>query len=413
MAIVIALKQFIKHYTDRIKKLKKEKGFLKSSLYFINRFFFILIQNVYSKFIKINHNQILLITTSRNFECNPKYITIKLHEKNSDLKLFWVTDKNNFNNYLPDYIEKINVSGFKFAKVFASSRVIIDNATSLSHLHYKVKKNQYLIQTWHGSLGIKNFSKETNKDKLWIKYAQKEANMTDYAISNSTFETEQVYKDTFWNKTEILEYGHARNDILFSGKEKSEELKINFCKQFNIPENNKLCLYAPTFRDSLTFDNYNLDYSELKNALQKKFGGTWTIITRFHFRIREFLKSKNFDKEIIDVSSYPDIQEIMTFIDAGITDYSSWICEYMLTRKPGFIYASDLELYQENDRAFFFPLTKLPFPVSENNDELKNNILNFDNNNFINRCNDFLKEMNSFDDGHASERVAEKILSLL
>ena len=314
-------------------------------------------------------------------------------------------------DYLPDYIKCVNLGEFSLTKELASSKIIIDNGTGLSYLHYKKKRNQYLIQTWHGSIGIKKFSKETNSDVRWIKKAEKEAKMTDFIISNSTFETEQVYKATFWKNTPIWEYGHPRNDILF--QKTDTKLKELFYNKYNISISNKLCLYAPTFRDTKSFEYYNIDYKAVKEALNKKFGGEFTIITRFHLHLRSLLSSQKLDNNTIDVSDYPDIMEILTFIDCGITDYSSWICEYMLSRKPGFLYAPDLEEYQTNERAFFYPLSDLPFPCSTSNEQLIRNIELFDEITFKNKCDSFLNIMKCFDDGKASDRTATSILELL
>ena len=51
-------------------------------------------------------------------------------------------------------------------------------------------------------------------DKNWEYLAKKNADVTDYWISNSDFET-KIYKQAFWNVKNILEYGHPRNDLFF------------------------------------------------------------------------------------------------------------------------------------------------------------------------------------------------------
>ena len=80
----------------------------------------------------------------------------------------------------------------------------------------------------------------------------------------------------------------------------------------------------------------------------------------------------------------------------------------MLSRKPAFIYATDIEKY-DNERGFYYPLTSTPFPVATNNEELTNNIENFDNENYKINVENFLKEKGCIEDGHASERVVDLI----
>ena len=59
--------------------------------------------------------------------------------------------------------------------------------------------------------------------------------------------------------------------------------------------------------------------------------------------------------------NYSDIQELMVSSDALITDYSSCIYDFMLSRKPGFIYATDADKYN-NGRGLYYSLTSTPFP---------------------------------------------------
>ena len=111
---------------------------------------------------------------------------------------------------------------------------------------------------------------------------------------------------------------------------------------------------------------------------------------------------------IVDGTYYPDIQELLVSADIVVTDYSSCIFDFMLSRKPGFIYASDIKDFDEM-RGFYYPLTSTPFPVSENNEQLQKNISEFDYESYKQKVEDFLKEKGCIEDGHASERVVEFI----
>lgn len=76
----------------------------------------------------------------------------------------------------------------------------------------------------------------------------------------------------------------------------------------------------------------------------------------------------------------------------------------MLTRRPLFIYATDLDQYDQG-RGFYYPLTETPFSISQNTDELSENILAFDDGAYQARIDDFLAKKECVDDGHASERI--------
>ena len=122
-----------------------------------------------------------------------------------------------------------------------------------------------------------------------------------------------------------------------------------------------------------------------------------------------FLDSNTY---LIDVTKYPDIQELMLIADIGITDYSSWIYDYVLTRKPGFIFAEDIEEYN-TERGFYYKLETTPFAIARNNEELFDCIMNFDLSIYQNKVDKFLSNKGCIEDGKASYRVVEKIKEIM
>ena len=129
--------------------------------------------------------------------------------------------------------------------------------------------------------------------------------------------------------------------------------------------------------------------------------------------MRKLMNSYRLPDSVIDVSDYEDIQELERIIEVGITDYSSWIVEYILRRKPGFTFATDVQNYAGHERELFFPLSAMPFPTSSDIDGLIRSIKEFDSEKYIAECDAFLKDKGSVDDGHASERVVGEIKKLM
>ena len=373
--------------------------------------------NFYKKTVKVEDKKIIFLNFTGNYDCNPKGICQEIIDRCLDADIVWAVNKATRcgPEFFPTRIRKVQRGTYEFYKELSSAKVIVDNGISTAYLHYKKKHNQVLIETWHGSLGIKKFGRDSNQDKRWLKRAAREGKMTDYIISNSTFEDE-IYREDFWKKTPIWQFGHPRNDIFFKSPDKIELIRYKICTKYKIPFDARICLYAPTFRDDGDLSPYNINYRTLTHALTERFGGHWVIATRFHSRTKKYikqLKGSILPKNVVNLSGYPDIQEILTIIDCGITDYSSWICEYMLRRKPGFTFATDLQDYEGHERQFFFPLSALPFPTSTDEKTLFENIRNFDNDKYVEDCNKFLKEKGSVDDGHAAERVVEKLKEIM
>ena len=363
---------------------------------------------------KIEKNKIVFLTFSGNYDCNPKAIADEIIKQKLDMNCCWgiYVPEQNISGEFPKEVKTFIRDSYECFKALSSAKVIVDNGVSLAFIGYKKKRKQVLIETWHGSLGIKKFGEIGNNDTLWHQKAQKESSMIDYMISNSDFENSVYAQTEFKTDTEVLKVGHPRNDVLFCDEERRRLILNKIRDRYSIAEDAKLCLYAPTFRDGNSLDQYNLDYDRLKEALKKRFGGKWQILVRFHnvtkTRFGANLKVDN----AIDVSGYADIQEILVCIDVGITDYSSWICEYMLRRKPGFIFATDMDEYIDNERKLFYKLEELPFPLACDEKALEQNILSFDEDAYVKKCDEFLKDKGSVDDGHASERVVELIKNL-
>ena len=366
-------------------------------------------------FCKIQKDKIVFLSFSGNYECNPKWICEEMLRQGIQAKYIWALHSmDRFDEqHFPDAVKPMDRYKLSFFRELASARVIIDNGINTSYIKYPKKKGQYLIETWHGSIGIKRFDAETNKDESWVKKMLVESAMTDYIISNSSFET-QLYRSTFWKDIPVWEYGHARNDILLRKDEEADRaLDRRVRARFGIAEDKKIFLYAPTFRDDKDLRPYTIDYERLMATLSQRFGGAWVIAVRFHVRIRNLLADHPFPQGVYNVSDYADIQELARVIDAGMTDYSSWICEYMLTRKPGFLFATDADRYEVENRAFLFPLEELPFPLAKTQEELFDRIREFDEAGFVVRCDRVLAEKGSVDRGDASARIVEEIKKLM
>lgn len=106
------------------------------------------------------------------------------------------------------------------------------------------------------------------------------------------------------------------------------------------------------------------------------------------------------------------MQELIAITDIAVTDYSSWIYDFMLLRKPGFIFATDIDKYN-TERGFCYPLETTPFPIARNNDELISNILDFSETVYLEKLEQFLQDKGCIEDGHASERVVELIKEII
>ena len=356
---------------------------------------------------KIQDNKVVFMTFNNNYMCNQKYICEELLKQKLPLDIVWVATKEQIvSGQYPENVRLVVRDSYKFFKEVSTAKVWVDNALNFTWKPVWKKKGQFYLQTWHGAMGLKRIGKQDVKNARWNMSATIAGKFTDVCISNSTFETE-VFRTTHWPKTEILELGHARNDVFFMSEEERANIRSRVCAFYGIPESAYIALYAPTFRNDDSADPYDLDHMGFINALEEKFGGDWVLLNRYHFKTKAAIE-KTDESKIISATTYPDIQELMLAADVGITDYSSWICDFVLTDKPGFIYAPDLQAY-DSERGFYYPLTDTPFPIAETNEQLFDCIRTFDAEAYEQKRKAFLEARGCKEDGHASEKIAEII----
>ena len=352
------------------------------------------------------------------YGCNPKYVHEQILKENLPYDVVWLVKNMELHLQEKDFPSNVRLVDYcsqDAMKELATAKVWLSNQRLLYHLKKGLckREKQFYIQTWHGSLGIKKLDADvqnfnTPEKQLWVNMAKYDSATMDYLLSNSDFE-DKILPPALWYNNTMIKYGHPRNDIFFYSEDAISKIRNKVYSNLNIPLQKKMLLYVPSFRDSNNQEGYDMDYEALVQNLEKKFGGEWAVVIRLHPRLKSLAETlvPNTDY-IFDGTTYPDIQELLATSDIAITDYSSCIFDFMLSRKPAFIYASDIANF-DSERGFYYPLTATPFPVAENNKELGENIMKFDYEEYKQKVEEFLKEKGCIEDGRASERVVELI----
>lgn len=356
------------------------------------------------RIIPIDNRKILVSNFyGRGYGDSPKYIVEYLLTRKKDIKIVWVVNNVNEAKSLPLDVDFCVIDSVKHIYHLSTAKVWIDNCRK--PVFFK-RKNQKYLQTWHG-FALKRIEADV-KDNLGIKYvnaAIKDSQNIDLIVSDSKFMT-NIYKNSFWYNGDIVDWGSPKNDIIFENTDLKE--KINSC--FNLKPETKTVLYAPTFRADGSIEAYSVDYLRLKQACEKRFDGEYAVLVRFHPNVVEKTKILNYDeKNIVNASYYPDMQELLAGCDIVISDYSSLMFDFVLSFKPCFQFATDIEDYKK-DRNFYFEIDKLPFSLSKSNDELEKNILNFDETTYRVMLDDFFVSVGMILNGGSSQKCGELVL---
>ncbi|MDO5379594.1 MAG: CDP-glycerol glycerophosphotransferase family protein [Acidaminococcaceae bacterium] len=353
----------------------------------------------------IKKNKIVFFPINGKYYCNLKYISEFLTNKYKNIEVIWITKKENKSDY-PISVEACSRTSMLFLYHWMTAQVVIFNSGCPS---YFFKRNsQKYIETWHGGGAYKKIDAVYKNNKSYFQWQRIKSvlNNVDYVISSCKKFTEVFPEDTGIKNVKFLEWGMPRNDIFFLPDEiKYASVKVhNFYK---IPPNFKTVLYAPTFRDKEFIED--LDIQAVLDKSKITFQGKFILLLRCHPHLKHnIFNDCELSENIVDVSDYPDMQELLCAADILITDYSSSMWDYSFTYKPCFIYANDLDQYKI-ERDFHTPVNEWPFTIAISNEELAENILEFDQDKYIEKIKKHHHDLGSFEDGHATEKVAKLI----
>lgn len=340
---------------------------------------------------------------------NPGYIAESL-SKLGNYDMVWLVEAEDVE--LPRFIRRVKNNTPAAFYEYSTAGVWIDNVRNT--IRPFKRKNQTYIQTWHASYGVKKVEGEAKSllDEEYIMYAQEDGKICDYILADS-FSSEQLYKQHFWLNphTQILKCGLPRNDILFN-TERYESIVLKIKEKFKVENDTKMILYAPTFRDDLSTDAYELDFNDIINAFQKKYDEKYVVLVRLHPNVSNYCDAIKYSNNVINVTSYPSIQELAIAADILITDYSSSYYDFLIQRKPVFLCALDRSKY-EKQRGLVQEYDELPFPYASSCDNLIENIKAFDTKTYLIKVDSYLNRKPVYDKGDAAYQVASFIKKIV
>lgn len=337
----------------------------------------------------------------KGFGDNGKYIALELLRQGRKYDLVWLVSDMSDKSF-PAGIRLVKINSLKGIYAQVTARVWVDNCRK--PVYVRKRKNQFYIQTWHGDLPIKKIERDAEgslSETGYIECAKNDSKMADLMLAGSRW-TENLYRRSFWYDGEILVCGSPKSEQLIGdSKEISQKVK----NYFGISSEEKLVMFAPTFRNTDAFYQYDFDYELIKSAVEKKFGGKWTFIKRYHPNISEIERNENDIAH--DATHYPDMQELLIAADILITDYSSTMFETTYNKhKICFLYAADISEY---DRGFYFDLKKLPFSMSETLSGLEKNILDFNSELYQMKVAEIRKKLGFLETPHGAKSCAQRI----
>ena len=341
----------------------------------------------------------------KQYSDSPKYVSDYLLLNNKDIKQVWGFNKDF------DYKKSKPAEGIICCKkgtlsflyhLFTAKEIVINDFISTL---FKLRKNQVLLNTWHGGGTFKTIGMSRNiisdYDEFFYKAHAK--NTSAFSLSSEYFK-ETVVTRSFLFYGETISTGMPRNAILFQqGSHIREKVLTSF--DINYKMNPLVVLYAPTYRNytennSLDVSFEPIDFDRCCDNFCKIYKRPVIILNRSH----HIMSGSQYVGVCKDATKYLDMQELIIASDILISDYSSCMWDFAITKKPIFVYAPDLETYQ-NNIDFFMPVQDWAFSVALNNQELENNILSYDEEKYGADLEKYMTPLRSYESAKSVELV--------
>jgi CDP-glycerol glycerophosphotransferase len=299
---------------------------------------------------------------------------------------------------LPRGVEHVVRGTPEYFDAIARAKYLINNVNFPNHL---VKREGSVhVQTHHGTplkfMGLDLRRSETKGrgmdfDKLLQRVAR-----WNYSISSNPHST-QVWERVYPGTYETLEVGYPRNDRLAAATPGDVE---RVRASLGIAPGQTAVLYAPTHREYEEAYVPRLDVGRLAAAL----GPDHVVLVRPHYF---YDPEPLVGAQLVDVASHPSVEELCLAADVLLTDYSSIMFDYAVLDRPIVIHAPDWEEYRTRRGVYFDLLAEPPGAVARSEAEVAEALAARAE---AERAA-FRARFCALDDGHAAERVVERVFA--
>lgn len=360
----------------------------------------------------VKENVILFETfMAKNYSDSPKYIYEYIAQNHPKYECVWAI---NDGAKIPYGAKTVKRFSFQYAYYLAVSKYLVFNVRP--PLWYRKREEQVFLETWHGTpLKRLVFDQEevTSASPKYKQQFYRQRKDWDFLVSANPFST-KTFRSCFLYEGEMLEYGYPRNDILYWPNK--DEIAQQLKEKLGIPKDKKTILYAPTWRDDQHYGSgqYKFELALDLKLMKERLQDDYVVLLRTHHYISDHIDVSGLGDFVINLSSYDDISEIYLISDICITDYSSVFFDYANLKRPILFYTYDFDKYKNQLRGFYIDMnTEVPGPLLYTSEQVVQAIEDIDEitEEYKERYDQFYDRFCCYDDGHASEHVAEAMLA--
>jgi len=267
---------------------------------------------------------------------------------------------------------------------------------------YRPRAHQKVLQTWHGTM-LKRLALDRKVGIRTRIAVRRERNRWDALLAQNPYSA-KIFGSAYAMRKPIWQEGYPRNDVLHD-PDRAARVRA----AVGIPSGARVVLYAPTWRDDRTEMVDFVDLADFASGL----GSDHVLLVRGHSRTLRHGQDL-LGEGLIDVTSYPDMADLLLVADLLVTDYSSVMFDYAARARPIVFFTPDLAHYSADLRGFYFDLlAEAPGPVVSTRDELRDAIRSSIDGQpqFAERAAAWRERFTPRDDGSAGRRVVERMLA--
>ncbi|MCG5217257.1 CDP-glycerol glycerophosphotransferase family protein [Streptosporangium soli] len=338
----------------------------------------------------------------KGYTGNPRYIYEEIRRRGLPLKVVWSVGHRR--DHFPADTALVRRMSWKYVWHLARAAYWVD-----SHgfpLDFPKPRGTRYLQTWHGQ-GIKTIgynAPDLRGDFAGPRRQWRSAVARWDALVSPGAEFERNFVPSNDYTGPVLRFGSPRCDVLVNG---DPEAGRRVRERLEIPDDRRILLYAPTYRDNAKSSGRSVraDLAELADGLSAE----WVLVLRTH-PIERFQVPQHVRHFVRQAGSYPEVNDLLLASDALVTDYSSLMCDYAVTGKPMLFLIDDWDEYRRSERGAYYDLPAIaPGPCLNTTAGLVEAVRKLDtlSASFAGKYAEFRRVWCEDERGHASARVVD------
>lgn len=331
-----------------------------------------------------------------------------LRRTRPDLTIYWgVADSS---SWVPEGGIPVLMSSREYYRVLATSKYLCLNIDP--DRWFALRPEQRMLQTFHGypakSMGIRMWTaKGFTERRIQLELGRTSRDWS--LILTPAPEMDVHYRTEYRYDGPIHSDGYPRDDAIVDAGAAARREATR--ERLGIRPDQKVVLYAPTWRDDQATNwreaeaVHHLDVAEASRRL----GDDYVVLMRGH-RFHAAVLKRTEGARLIDVTTYPEINDLILASDAAVLDYSSLRFDFALTGRPMVFLVPDLASYTGGVRGFLYDYRDTaPGPLLDTADQVIAALADLPGlaREWAPRIAAFNAKYNYKADGHAAERVVE------